>query len=455
MMSLKLHKIIFSILLSFFPIILLLLALPLQASDFRVGIGRKAITPQFPIWLNGYAARTKASEGASHDLWAKALAIEDNQANRVVIVSVEVLGLSREITGEVAGWAREKYGIQRFQLLLNSSHTHAAPVIWPILSGMFNFNGAELESVVRFTQQLPKEIEAVIDMAMSGLQPMEIECGHGSAGFGMNRRGTAVNPSDPDVPVVRFSTPDGKTAAILCGYACHNTTLTGANTLVNGDYSGYGMIKLEKMYPGATALFLMGCGADQDPEPRGTIELAGQNGKTLAEAVHNALSGNMITVRPPIRTAFTAVDLEFPPLDLAKYQKDILSDDKYVRNRAQLMLDAYNRWWNVTTFSYPVQAVRFNKDLTILGLGGEVVVDYPLKLKKAYPGENLFVAGYCSEVTCYIPSRRIQEEGGYEADDSMIYYGLPGPFASNVEDLVLGAVHEVMKGVGAKPARSK
>ena len=451
----KLHKSILPILLSFISIILLLITLPSRATDFRIGIGRKAITPQFPIWLNGYAARTQASEAASHDLWAKALVIEDSQANRVIIATVDVLGLSREITEEVTSRVIQKYGINRSQLLLNSSHTHGAPVIWPILGGMFNFSPAELEAVVRYTQQLPKEIEAVIDMAMSSLVPMEIGYGHGSAGFGLNRRGTAVNPSDPDVPVVRFTTPDGKTAAILCGYACHNTTLTGANILVNGDYSGYAMIELEKMYPGATALFLMGCGADQDPEPRGTIGLAEQNGKTLAEAVRKALSGNMLTVRPPIRTAFTAVDLEFPPFNLEKYQKDILSDDKYVRNRAQLMLDAYNRWWTVDRFPYQVQAVRFNKDLTILGMGGEVVVDYPLKLKKDYPAENLFVAGYCSEVTCYIPSHRIQEEGGYEADDSMIYYGLPGPFAANVEDLVLGAIQQVMKGVGARPARSK
>lgn len=454
-MNRALNKIFVSVFVSVFVPAFLLVTLPSRGSDFRVGIARKSITPQFPIWLNGYAAREKPSEGKSHDLWVKALVIEENPGSKVIIVTVDVLGLSREITGQVSGQVIRKYGINRSQLFLNSSHTHAAPVIWPCLSGMFDFSPAELQAVVRYNHQLTDDMVKVIDMAMAGLVPMEIECGHGSAGFGMNRRGTAVNPSDPDVPVIRFYTSDGKTAAILCGYACHNTTLTGANTLVNGDYSGYAMIELEKAYPGATAFFLTGCGADQDPELRGTIELAEQNGKTLAQAVQKALAGDLHKVRPPIRTDYTAVDLEFLHPDLAAYQKDILSDDKYVRNRAQLMLEAYNKGWDVTRFRWPVQAIRFNKDLTILGMGGEVVVDYSLNMKKEYPGENLFVAGYCSEVTCYIPSLRIVKEGGYEANSSMMYYGLPGPFADNVEDLVTGAIRKVMKGVGARPVRNK
>jgi len=433
----------------------LLVTLTSWGSDFRVGIARKSITPEFPIWLNGYAAREKPSEGKSHDLWAKALVIEENPNSRIILVTVDVLGLSREITSQVSDRIIKKYGINRSQLLFNSSHTHAAPVIWPALAGMFDFSPAELQAVVRYSHRLTNDIETVIDTAMARLVPMEIECGHGSAGFGMNRRGTAIIVSDPDVPVVRFSTPGGKTEAILCGYACHNTTLTGDNTLINGDYSGYAMIELEKAYPGATAFFLAGCGADQDPSPRGTIELAEQNGKTLAEAVQRAFAGDMHQVRPPIRTDYTTVGLEFPPLDPETYQKDILSDDIYVRNRARLMLEAYNKGWDVTRFPWPVQAIRFNKDLTILGMGGEVVVDYSLDMKKQYPGENLFVAGYCSEVTCYIPSLRILREGGYEANSSMIYYGLPGPFADNVEDLVTGGIDQVMKGVGARPSRSK
>jgi neutral ceramidase len=96
----------------------------------------------------------------------------------------------------------------------------------------------------------------------------------------------------------------------------------------------------------------------------------------------------------------------------------------------------------------PVQAVRLGRDLTIIALGGEVVVDYSLRAKKEFgAGTNLIVAGYSNDVMCYIPSRRILKEGGYEAVDSMIYYGQPGPFAEDVEDRVFASIRRVLRRV--------
>ena len=42
--------------------------------------------------------------------------------------------------------------------------------------------------------------------------------------------------------------------------------------------------------------------------------------------------------------------------------------------------------------------------------------------RKKISEEKLFVAGYCNEVTCYIQSKRVLKEGGYEPDESMVYY---------------------------------
>ena len=55
--------------------------------------------------------------------------------------------------------------------------------------------------------------------------------------------------------------------------------------------------------------------------------------------------------------------------------------------------------------------------------------------QKKFAKENLFVAGYCNEVICYIPSRRVLDEGGYESNSSMVSYILPGPLENNIVDL--------------------
>jgi neutral ceramidase len=96
---------------------------------------------------------------------------------------------------------------------------------------------------------------------------------------------------------------------------------------------------------------------------------------------------------------------------------------------------------------YPIQALRLGPGFTMLALGGEVVVAYALRLKKEYPGD-LVVAGYSNDLMSYIPSRHILREGGYEAVDSMVFYGQPGPYADDVEDRVLAGIRAVTGLVG-------
>jgi hypothetical protein len=131
----------------------------------------------------------------------------------------------------------------------------------------------------------------------------------------------------------------------------------------------------------------------------------------------------------------------------------MLGDNRFRVQRAKFILEALDKGYDVTTLKYPVQAVRFNKDFTIVALSGEVVVDYSLNTKMRYPAENIFVAGYSTEVQCYIPSGRVLKEGGYEPETSMIYYGLPGPLADNVEEKIFTAIDLVMKKTGAKPGK--
>ena len=54
---------------------------------------------------------------------------------------------------------------------------------------------------------------------------------------------------------------------------------------------------------------------------------------------------------------------------------------------------------------------------------------------------------------CYIPSDRVQSEGGYEAVDSMIYYGMPGPFQPGVGGRVFDVIHQAMEQVGRMPSK--
>jgi hypothetical protein len=428
--------------------------------ELRVGIGRADITPKGPIWLSGYAARNRPSDGVVNDLWAKALVIEDSGGGRVVLVTTDLVGIPHDLSEEVAARLKAKYGLERSQILLNASHTHCGPVVWPNLKNMFFFGSEEKERVVQYAKLLTDDIVRAVDAAMADLSPARVSLGHGSAGFAINRRHATktgvqigVNPAGPvdhDVPVLKIASPDGKLRAVLFAYTCHNTTLGGDFYRVCGDYAGFAAADLEKALPGTTAMFAQLCAGDQNPNPRGTLELAQRHGKTLADEVRRVLGGELRAVQGPIRTAYTVTELKFAPHDRATFVTEATNKDKFKQARARLMLAAYDAGRPVRSLPYPVQALRFGDSLTLLALADEVTVEYGLRLKQEFPKENLIVMGYSGEVCCYIPSLAVLKGGGYEPDFSMIYYGLPGPFAENVEETVIGACHKVLHEAGIK-----
>jgi neutral ceramidase len=431
-----------------------------HGAGIQAGVARVEITPREPVWMSGYASRNHPSTGVRQALWAKALALDSGEHRPMVIVATDLVGLPAEVADEVAARAQRQFGIERARLLLNSSHTHTGPVVWPGLAGMFDLPPGEEQKLHIYAARLVDDLVSVIGKAVADLSPAVVSYGFGEAGFAMNRREPSakgikigVNPSGPSdhqVPVLLVAAPDGKKRAILLGYACHNTTLTGDFYELSGDYAGVATAKLEAEYPGATALFLQLCGGDQNPNPRNTVELAEEHGVELAAAVDRVLGRPLAALNGSIRASYVVTRLPFAPQPRSVYEADLENPKSTpaARHRATQMLAAMDAGHPVRDTAYPVEAVRFGRSLTLLALGGEVVVDYALRAHREYPGEALIVAGYSNAVMCYIPSEHVLGEGGYEVVDNMVYYGLPGPFASGVENGVFQAIHQAMKKVG-------
>jgi len=445
--------------------VLLALALAplLGAAGYEAGVAAIVITPKEPIYLSGYASRTHPSDGVALDLKAKALVIREKSGQQTVFVTTDLIGLPRSIADPVAARIQKSYGIGRAHILLNSSHTHTGPLLLNNLSLLFELNAHDQDVVQRYSRQLTDDLVALVGTAIQNMAPASLWFGKGQAHFAANRREptaggvkigvNSAGPTDPDVPVLKVTGADGQLRAVLFGYACHNTTLTGEFYRISGDYAGFAQRDIEKENRGATAMFMMLCGADQNPNPRSTLELAERHGAELAAAVMGVISGRMQAVRGRVRAAFQVVDLDFVHHTRETFESRLQDKNQWRVRHAKAMLRTYDEGQPIRHYPYPVQAVAFGKSLTVLALGGEVVVDYSLRVKQEYGSKDLFVAGYSNDVMSYIPSRRVLKEGGYEADESMIYYGQPGPYADDVEDRIFGAIHNVMARVGRKPVR--
>jgi hypothetical protein len=422
---------------------------------FLAGIARQVITPDNSLWMAGYAARDKPAEGKEQELYVKALALQDSAGTKLVLLTSDLVGLPRLLSAAVTGDMERRTGLRREQILLTCSHTHCGPVLRGSLNDMYPLSPEQWRDVDEYTQRLHGRMVETMMAALADLKPARLAYGKGTARFAANRRKPTpqgvvndLNPRGPvdhDVPVLRVETPEGTVRAVVFGYACHNTTLAYYRWC--GDYAGFAQAELEKRFPGATALFWIGCGADANPLPRGTVALCQKYGRELAQAVSGVLEGAMQPVRGRFREAYSEIVLPFDPLPgRDKFAADLLSKNPSERRRAARLLKVLDSGGKIddSYAHYPIQVWRLGDELLWFALGGEVVVDYDLRLKKELVQDRpLWITGYANDVMAYIPSVRVLKEGGYEADSSMIYYGMPNKWAPAIEEKIVRKVHEL------------
>ena len=100
---------------------------PSPASQWRAGVARADITPETPIRMGGYGARTKPSAGVRDRLSAKALALDDGAGTRGVILTADLIGIDAPFGEQVLGAIQRRTGVPREHLFVNCSHTHSGP----------------------------------------------------------------------------------------------------------------------------------------------------------------------------------------------------------------------------------------------------------------------------------------------------------------------------------------
>ncbi|MCX6954131.1 MAG: neutral/alkaline non-lysosomal ceramidase N-terminal domain-containing protein [Verrucomicrobia bacterium] len=435
------------------------------AAGWRAGTGREKITPAGALWMTGYASREHPADGTAQELWVKALAVSDPAGNRGVLLTLDLCGVTREISDHVAAELSRRFGLPRSAVMSNVSHTHCSPWFPGSIIGLRILPPDGLKLATEYTVTLEQKMIAAAAAALDSLAPATLAWGEDNASFGVNRRensekdvaarratGTLRGPADPRVPVLAIH--DAATGALrgqLMSYACHNTTLNIYQW--HGDYAGAAQTELERRHPGATVLFTIGCGADINPNPRGTVALAEQHGRALADAVDRALDRPLTRIEGNFSSALEDIELTFAkkPTEAElceNWEKDQPNKAMYQAWSAAVTDQLKTKGDAILRYSYPVQAWKLG-NLSWAALGGEVVVDYGLRLRSEHKG-NLWVFGYSTDVMAYIPNERVLKEGRYEGATSMVPYGRPGPWSPGLEDKIVGKTHELLARTGGK-----
>ena len=236
------------------PVLALALLQPALAArpPWKAGLAKITITPREPLWIGGFGARTKPSEGVLNELYAKALALEDRSGKRAVLVTTDIAGFPAVVAKRIADQAVKQYRLSRDRLILNSSHTHSGPLlanplqIWHV----GKLSAEQWRDVEEYTRELEGKVVAVIGAALKDLQPARLAFGRSQTSFAVNRRiktdkgvvsfrPNPEGPVDHDVPVLRVGSERGQLRGVVFGYACHPSCLLADNYRFSGDYASF------------------------------------------------------------------------------------------------------------------------------------------------------------------------------------------------------------------------
>ncbi len=431
-----------------------------KATNWKAGIAKAVITPEKSVWLAGYGSK-RAPDGKLHDLWMKALALEDNSGHQAVLITSDFQGVPKIMSDRVFEQLQKQFKLERSQVMLTFSHNHCGPRLGDDLIDYYPVEAEQETLVNEYTDLMVTKCVAMVGEALSKLKLATLQMGQGQATFAVNRRnnreadvpnlianGTPlVGPVDHAVPVMTVTRPDGKLDAVLFGYACHPTTLSFLTWC--GDYPGFAQLELEKNHPGVTAMFVNTCGGDQNPLPRRKVELCEKYGHMLAVAVEDVLKQPLKPISSGLRTAFELIDLPYLSVVSREELTALLKEPNGIKARwaTRLLkkLDAGEKF--ESAYPYPIHAWRLGNEMLVIGMGAETVVDYALRFKREF-GEGTWICGYADDMISYIPSRRVWEEGGYEGGSNLYEYGRPAyRWAGDIEDRIAASVHKLVKQV--------
>ncbi len=426
------------------------------------GVSTINITPEWPVRLAGFAIRSKdAAEGTLLQLNAKALALGNDKQGPSVVITVDLIGIPWNVTKEVASRLKSKMGLDPARLAICASHTHSGPELGDLLN-ILQYRSAtafsdslisvdQMNKISLYVAQLTDKLEQVAIQALAARKPSYVSWTQGKVDFSANRR-LADGPVDHSLPLLRVAEPDGKLKALFLNYSCHAVSLDGSNNKYHGDWVGEAQRQIEANHPGVIALHAVGCGADANPSLVGLesftqLQRASHYGKLIADEVKRLLGTSFKPISNPPTGKIKVIELPYAHVPDVKEMVAQTSDKTVKGYYYRLALNEIARGkMTPSSLTYPIQVWTFGKDLAMVFLAGEVVSDYSLRIKREFDKDRIWVNGYSNDVPCYISSSRALKEPrySYENVSSMYYYHKPSPFASDVEERIIHAIHDLI-----------
>jgi neutral ceramidase len=399
-------------LISIFGFVAGLTAAESPEGGFKVGTGRREVTPKEPVPMWGYGARHDALSGGTLDsLYATAFVLQFG-TNKLAIVGLDLgRSLPEPALQRVRQQIKTEAGIG--YSFIAGSHTHHGPVLE--LSDEEGKGKGKFDASLRYYKELEDGITGAILEANGKLTPARMGVGSVKLESFNRNRHTKIEPKpvDRDLAVMRFDDLSGKPVAVLVNFAAHPTMIPADTLKFSADYAGAMRGVIEKEF-GATALFMQGASGDLSVNPgsnKGHEAFGQALGNEVIKLVSTLTTKEVTQPRLEIREDrfkfASRTDLS-NPLIRAAYAMAFFPE--LIPNFADEYVDGVRPRLTVALL---------NGEIALVGASGEFFCNHSIRLKERARVKQLFFFGYCNGYHQYFPTIEAVAEGGYGADNAV------------------------------------
>ncbi len=437
----------------------------------KCGTARICISPGAdPKEVTDY--RNPPPAGFYHDVFVKAVALEDESGRRLVIADLDIINFREDMLERIRAGIKEKTGLESGEVLMCVSHTHSGPIREEPLK-QFGL------SVEDYRSLLVERVVAVVESALADTEPIDLFFGRGDLHISINRRWRNANglpvwranpygEVDPEVGVLKAVRADGSVKSVVMSYACHASAI--GTSLIGNDYPGFAQEIIENRFGDCTALFSQGCAGEIKPYnintnykfmygiPPSAVaglgwELAKEVTRVIEQTPMEEVAGDII-----VGGRVISLPMEGPPS-----AEQIAGADS--RGAEQEAVAQWKKFMSAkvadgtigeipTTRPYEIAYIEIGERFRLVALQGEPCVRIGRRIKEqltpntadnstdARNIRSVLVLGYVNGWSGYIPSSDVLRAGGYEAE-SHFFHNWAGQYKPDIEDLIVRSVLEM------------
>jgi len=412
----------------------------MNAGQLRAGVAEYPLKPPLGLATGDGAP---AAKGYGTPLHAKAVVLSNGE-NEVSLVTLDAMGIDRADVLRVTKQIEARCGIPAESVMIACSHTHVAPSMETSLHTYRrafhpNWDEAAIARERQWVEQVLEGITTAVCQAKSKLEDASIGAVTADLpwlvfnrrrhtrnygvwthwmGIPKNQAYQPEGPIDPDFGLIVIRDAHFKPMCMVWNFSGHNSFSFGDQYSADLPYTVQASLD-ERLSEHIPCLYTAGCSGN-------TNYFDYQKPYGLEKATDEVTSAIVATYReactlPVVKLGSRKAEMFFSQRDFSRYwwKHDIETKLPGWKNYGPVEVERFQAEARENeTYQTDVAVFRMG-DTALVGLPGEMFVEYQLMIKERSPFKKTYVSSYTNDYAGYVATPQAFIGGSYEVWPSL------------------------------------